>query len=65
MVRKLFRERYWSHRFKQNPIFEIGTAFQPRRGGLAVYVSFYEMDRGIALVLGPLYVYLLLGAKAK
>jgi hypothetical protein len=49
-------------RIHDAPRWEVGCAFQPRRWALAVVVSFYREDRGVALYVGPLYLYAHLGA---
>lgn len=52
-----------AYRFKKLPLWEVGFAFQPGRWAFCLMVSFYGVDRGIAVYLGPFYAYIFLGAK--
>lgn len=51
-----------AYTLRRDPRWEIGGAFQPGRWGLSLLLSLYKGDRGIALFVGPFYLYLLLGA---
>lgn len=54
-----------AYRFRDFPLWEIGFAFQPLRWGFSALISFYPADRGIALYVGPFYLYALLGARGQ
>lgn len=52
-----------AYRFHRMPLWEVGFAVQPGRWAFCLMVSFYGVDRGIAVYLGPFYAYIFLGAK--